>query len=150
MICLVSSACLHVRCHASQPRGRGGAGASYVQTSSRNRVGRRSLIGTDCLFTFDHFSQAALLPTAPARCVHAAGQDADPGAGPVFGVLCRFALASGRVQGLVINLNAKPVRIAVSVTRRVIARTRAANQKEDADRVILLTSLARLHTRPIA
>ena len=64
----------------------------------------------DALAVLAHLDAvAALLPTAPARCT----PPEDPWGGPAFGVLCRFALSEGHVRGLVINLNAKPVRIAV-------------------------------------
>ena len=66
------------------------------------------------------------LAQPPAWCVAAAA----PGAGPAFGVLCRFTMIEdrtgrARLVGMVINLNAAPLAVAV-MTRSANLRTTGA------------------------
>ena len=71
--------------------------------------------------------RAHLLPQLarpPAWCVEAAA----PGEGPVFGVLCRFALVPEvGLVGMIINMNAQPLEVGVAMVRdgKVVAATHA-------------------------
>lgn len=73
---------------------------------------------------------AAAIAAAPAACV-APGSSEDAGSAnaagvPVLGVLCKFGLVGGKVQGLAINLNAAAASVSVTLSPKTAAERAAA------------------------